>query len=94
MINKVIDYERDKEVFWKSCSNFVEKANIRRDKKVVEVQYLANFLGIQPTKDNFAKNENIFTPLIQYRLSGIDSVAEDLRNRFMERFPQISSRLK
>jgi len=93
LINEVFDSEKAKTAFWKSNLNFVEKANIRRDKKVVEIQYLANFLGIQPTKDNFAKNENVFTPLIQYRLNGIDSVAEDLRNRFMERFPQISNRL-
>ena len=94
LINEVFDSEKAKTAFWKSCSNFVDKTNIRRDKKVVEIQYLANFLGIQQTKDNFAKNENVFTPLIQYRLSGIDSVTEDLRNRFMERFPQISNRLK
>ena len=94
LINEVFDSEKAKTAFWKSCSNFVDKTNIRRDKKVVEIQYLANFLGIQQTKDNFAKNENIFTPLIQHRLNGIDSVAEDLHNRFMERFPQISNRLK
>ena len=94
LMHEVFDSEKDKKVFWKSNLNFVEKTNIRRDKKTVEIQYLSNFLGIQSTKDNFAKNENIFTPLIQHRLSGIDSVAEDLRNRFMERFPQISKRLK
>ena len=94
LIDKVIDSERAKEVFWKSCSNFVEKTNIREDENIVEMRYMSNYFGIEPTKDNLANNENTFAPLVQNRLSQIDLVKEDLRNRFMERFPQISNRLK
>ena len=53
-----------------------------------------NAYGIEPTKDNLANNEKTFAPLVQNRQSHIGLVKEDLRNRFMERFPQISNRLK
>ena len=94
LIDKVIDYEPAIEVFWKFCANLVEKANIREDKTQVEMNYLANYFGIEPTEDNFSNNKNIFGPLLQNRLNHIDLVTEDLHNRFMERFPQISNRLK
>jgi hypothetical protein len=94
LIDKVIDYEPAIEVFWKFCANLVEKANIREDKTQVEMNYLANYFGIEPTEDNFSNNKNIFAPLLQNRLNHIDLVTEDLHNRFMERFPQISNRLK
>jgi len=94
LIDKVIDSERAKEVFWKSCSNFVEKTNIRENENIVEMRYMSNYFGIEPTKDNLANNAKTFAPLVQNRQSHIGLVKEDLRNRFMERFPQISNRLK
>jgi len=93
LINEVFDHGKTKTAFWKSNLDFVEKKNIRRDDQDVEIQYLANYLGIKPTKDNFVSNENIFTPLVKRRLEYIDLVKEDLCNSFKERFPQISKRL-
>ena len=94
LIDEIIDCEVAKEAFWKSRLNFAENANIRWDKTLVEMNYLANYFGIEPTEDNFSNNKNIFAPLLQNRLNHIDLVTEDLHNRFMERFPQISNRLK
>ena len=93
LINEVFDHGNAKTAFWKSNLTFVETKNIRRDDQDVEIDYLANFLGISMTKDFFAKNQNAFIPIIQNRLGAIDLVKEDLKNRFMEKFSQISDRL-
>ena len=94
LIDKVIDYERSAEVFWKCNLNFVEKKNIRVDKNYVEMLYITNYFGLEPTENNLSNNKNILAPLVQNRLSHIGLVTKDLHNKFMERFPQISNRLK
>ena len=92
LLNKHIDFVEDKKTFWESELNFVEeKQNIRRDDKTIEIDYLANFLGISMTNDFFEKNQNTFVPIIQNRLGMIDLVSKDLKKRFMERFPQTSN---
>jgi hypothetical protein len=92
LLNKHIDFVKDKKTFWESELNFVEeKQNIRRDDKTIEIDYLANFLGISMTNDFFEKNQNTFIPIIQNRLGMIDLVSKDLKKRFMERFPQTSN---
>ena len=94
LIDKVIDYKRSAEVFWKCNLNFVEKKNIRVDKNHVEMLYITNYFGLEPTENNLSNNKNILAPLVQNRLSHIGLVTKDLHNKFMERFPQISNRLK
>jgi hypothetical protein len=42
------------------------------------------------TQDIFEKNQSMFIPIIENRLGVIDLVSEDLKNRFMEKFPQTS----
>ena len=65
--------------------------NIRRDDNTIEIDYLANFLGISMTNDFFEKNQSTFIPIIQNRLGMIDFVSKNLKKRFMERFPQTSN---
>jgi hypothetical protein len=90
LINKHIDFVDDKKKFWESELSHTEKINIRRDDDSIEIDYLANFLGISMTKDFFEKNQSTFIPIIQNRHGMIDLVSEDLKNRFMKKFPQTS----
>ena len=90
LISKYIDSSSDKEKFRKSELVKKEKVNIRSDDNTIEIDYLANFLGIEMTQDIFNKNQSMFIPIIENRLGVIDLVSEDLKNRFMEKFPQTS----
>jgi hypothetical protein len=97
LLNKHIDYEVANKTFWESNLSVAENANIRGYNDTIEINYLANFLGISITKKNFLfkkKPKKIFIPIIRKRQEMIDMAAKDLEHRFIERFPEISSMLK
>jgi len=91
LINKYIESEEDKRRFWSANLIKNEKINARPDDDTVEIDYLANFLGISMTNEIFEKNQNTFIPIIQNRHGMIDLVSKDLQRRFEERFPNISN---
>jgi len=93
LINKYIESEEDKRKFWLSKLIKSEKINARRDDEAIEIDYLANFLGIAITNEIFEKNKSIFIPIIQNRHGMIDLVSEDLKNKFMEKYPKTSNYL-
>ncbi|MDC1065085.1 hypothetical protein OAQ86_01550 [Candidatus Pseudothioglobus singularis] len=90
LIDRVIDHKTKINSFWNPKLHFVEKTNIRGDGDTIEIDYLANFLGINMTKEIFEENKSAFLPIISNRLGMIDLVKEDLFQRFKERFPQVS----
>ena len=94
LLDEIIDNENLSNLFWKSDLNIAkERQLVRRAKDTVETDYLGNFLSVQMSKEVFSDNEKLFIPLIQHRLSYIDSIKDDLKNRFSERFPKISNKI-
>jgi hypothetical protein len=93
LIDKVIDSKNASNIFWKSDLLLADKANVRPDDETVEINYLANFLGIKMTEDFFAENEKIFVPIVKYRQSLLDQARKELHNKFIIKFPKISNRL-
>jgi len=91
LINKHIESEEDKRKFWSANLIKSKKINARPDDDTIEIDYLANFLGISMTNEIFEKNQNTFIPIIQNRHGMIDLVSKDLQRRFGERFPNISN---
>jgi hypothetical protein len=90
LIDRVIGHNTKINSFWNSKLHFAEKTNIRGNSDTIEIDYLANFLGINMTKEIFEENKSAFLPIISNRLGMIDLVKEDLFQRFKERFPQVS----
>ena len=90
LINTYIDSDK-KTKFWLSNLIKSEKINSRPDADTIEIDYLANFLGISMTNEIFENNQNSFVPIIQNRHGMIDLVSKDLHNRFLERFPIVSN---
>jgi len=90
LINTYIDSDK-KTKFWLSNLIKSEKINSRPDADTIEIDYLANFLGISMTNEIFENNQNSFVPIIQNRHGMIDLVSKDLNNRFLERFPIVSN---
>ena len=93
LIDKVIGSKNASNIFWNSDLHLVDKANTRPDEETVEINYLANFLGIKMTEDFFAENDKIFVPIVKYRQSLINQARENLHNKFTQKFPKISNRL-
>lgn len=91
LLNKYLNSSYDMKKFWESELVSKEKTNIRPDDDTVEIDYLANFLGIKMTQDIFEKNQEMFIPIIQNRHGMIDLVSKDLKNKFMERYPKTSN---
>ena len=94
IINIVIDCKDRERAFWESDLKFIGKSNIRSNKENVEINYLANFLGIEMSEIFYLQNKNLFAPLVKYRLDLNESAKEDLIKKFKLRFPQISQRLE
>lgn len=93
LLNKSFNSNIDSKKFWESDLVRVEKTNIRPDSDTIEIDYLANFLGIKMTKEFFEENQATFIPIIQNRHGMIDLVSEDLKNKFMEKYPKTSNYL-
>ena len=91
LLSKHLNSSNDRKKFWESELTSKEKTNIRTDDDTVEIDYLANFLGIKMTQDIFEKNQDMFIPIIQNRHGMIDLVSKDLKNKFMEKYPKTSN---
>ena len=94
IINTVINCKDRERAFWESDLKFIGKSNIRSNKENVEINYLANFLGIEMSESFYLQNKNLFSPLVKYRLDLNGLAKEDLIKKFKLRFPQISQRLE
>ena len=66
LIDKVINSKNASKIFWKSDVLISDKANVRPDEETVEVNYLANFLGIKMSEDFYTENGKIFSPIVRY----------------------------
>ena len=93
LIDKVINSKNASKIFWKSDVLISDKANVRPDEETVEVNYLANFLGIKMSEDFYTENGKIFSPIVKYRQSLINQAREDLNKKFSQRFPNVSNKL-
>lgn len=93
LINNIIGDSSLKKSFWDSKIIRTGRENYRIDKETVEINYLANFLGVKISADFYTENEKIFAPLVAYRQSLISSAEQDLYLKFLERFPKISNRI-
>lgn len=93
IINSIIDDKNLEIIFWESIINQVNKANPRIDSTTVEINYLANFLGIKMSNEFYSQNQKIFGPLVEYRQSLIGPAREELHKKFLERFPIISNKV-
>jgi len=92
-INSLINNEVSSELFWKVSLSSPGKTNIHFNKEAIEINYLANFLGIEMSADFYQQNKAIFGPLVDYRLSLINLAKQDLLNKFQQKYPEISNRL-
>ena len=92
LINKVIEDNTFEKSFWDENLKRVEDSNSRDRKDTVEIDYLANFIGVAMSKELFSTNQKIFIPLVQHRLSNIESMKDEHLDKFTERFPQISKK--
>jgi len=92
-INSIINDPNLESIFWKSKIKQADKINPQIDSNTVEINYLANFLGIKMSTEFYRENQRIFAPLVKYRQSLIGPAREELHEKFLERFPVISNRV-
>ena len=93
LINDIIKSTKAEKIFWKSDLDYSQVHNARNRNEDIEINYLANFLGIEMSQNFFEENSDIFAPLIKFRISLYEKAKLELKNKFLIKYPRISKKL-